>query len=176
MPIDQLALEMSTLFFEESDEKTVLVAGQALAVWGMYYLGPHIPLEQLYPLASRDIDFYNTRKSGIQKYAQLMCEYLKKNNLTISEYFPPQFDPTINVASWVISDADKSGDSIVVDFINYISGIKTKEIESPKNVDTIKIDAYSFNILSPTMCLKARINNLIRRNSNSRGIAACGYT
>jgi len=41
--------------------KSILVAGQALAFWGAYYLDEHAPAEYDTALASRDIDFFEPR-------------------------------------------------------------------------------------------------------------------
>lgn len=162
--IESLAIDMATLFAEEAGDKSILVAGQALAVWGVYYLGEHIPMDQLSPLASRDIDFYHTRKVGVERYATLMKDYLNQNGLELEAYYPGPEEATINVGKWVIREAEKNepeSDPIEIDFINFISGITTQEIKNENNVDTFIVGANKFKILCPTLCLKARINNLL---------------
>lgn len=160
LSVEQLALDFASLFSEEGTNKSVLVAGQALALWGVYYLSPSIPLEQLSPLTSRDIDFYNARTSDVKKYAELVVDYLKENNLKLTEEYPSADRHTNNVGIWQITDV-ASNESVIVDFLNYLSGIKQHEVEKPENIEKMTIGQYTFQILSPTICLKARISNLL---------------
>lgn len=160
LSIEDLSIEFASLFSEEDSNKSVLVAGQALALWGMYYLGPSTPLDQLSPLASRDIDFYNARTSDVKKYAVLVVDYLRANNLRLEQSYPTPDSHTNNVGLWQVIE-NGSGESVVVDFIDYICGIDSVEMENPKNIDKMTIENNTFHILSPTMCMKARISNLI---------------
>lgn len=139
------------------EEKSILVAGQALAVWGVYYLDKRIPLDQLSPLTSRDIDFYNKRATSIAEYAEHVRSYLQDHGLHLSTYHVTMTDHTPNTAKWYIHDDSNNG--IGIDFLDYLSGLSREEIE--RNADEISIGDKAFLILSPVFCLKARINNLL---------------
>ncbi len=160
--IESLAIEMAALFKEESDDSAILVAGQALAAWGVYYLSDKVPMEQLSALASRDVDFYNTRTAEVKKYALLMADYLNSHGLQMDVYYPEPGDPTNNVGKWLIKESSpgqEQSEPVEIDFINFISGLNNNEIN--QNVDVFTIGDKSFEILSPVLCLKARINNLL---------------
>jgi len=150
-------MEMASLLAEE-DDHVVLVAGQALAVWGAYYLADNIPLEQLSPLASRDIDFFEARTARVKDYVVRLKEYFEKNNLTMKVSYPTADDFTPNVALMAISSPDEP-EPLIVDFLNGICGLSTTEIE--KGADKIRIGAEEFWILNPAFCLKSRIYNLV---------------
>ncbi len=160
--IESLAIEMAALFKEESDDSAILVAGQALAAWGVYYLSDKVPMEQLSALASRDVDFYNTRTAEVKRYALLMADYLSSHDLQMDVFYPEPGDPTINVGKWLIKEVSPGqgqSEPVEIDFINFISGLNKNEIN--RNVDVFTINDKSFEILSPVLCLKARINNLL---------------
>lgn len=141
------------------EEKSILVAGQALAVWGAYYLDERVPLEQLAPLTSRDIDFYNKRSASVTEYAAHVREYLQQQGLDMTIYTADMGDHTSNIAKWYLCEAN-STEGIEVDFLDFLSGLSRDEIES--NADEITIFDKSFLILSPVYCLKSRVNNLLK--------------
>ncbi len=96
----------------------------------------------------------------MKKYAELVVDYLKENNLKLTEEYPSADRHTNNVGIWQITDV-ASNESVIVDFLNYLSGIKQHEVEKPENIEKMTIGQYTFQILSPTICLKARISNLL---------------
>lgn len=150
-------MEMAGLL-AENDDHVVLVAGQALAVWGAYYLANDIPLDQLSPLASRDIDFYETRTARVKKYVVKLKEYFDKNNLIMQVNYPGPDDFTINVALMSIRSPGET-EPLIIDFLNGIGGVSSTEMG--KGADRITIGNDSFWILNPAYCLKSRIYNLM---------------
>lgn len=161
MDVESLSLELAEIFSDEADpgRRVVLVAGQALAVWGAYYLG-ELPLDQLSPLASRDIDFYTARIESVKNHITQLEQHLQKQDLSLQVNFA-HIDKDAHAPNALlmrISSQDGS-EPVIVDFLDTLYGLTPKELM--KGNDKITMGEQSFYILNPVLCLKARISNLL---------------
>lgn len=159
LDLETLSLDLANLLSNPTQEGgSILVAGQALAFWGHYYLDEG--LEDLSPLASRDIDFFNRRINNVKKYAQNVRFYLQDHGLELEEDYPNMDDNSFVSGLWQIKNVSSpQKEGVIVDFLNYISGLKDGEVE--KYADSIEFDGKSFQVLSPVSCLKTRVHNLL---------------
>jgi hypothetical protein len=140
------------------DGKSILIAGQALAFWGEYYLADSLSLAERSPLASRDIDFYNKRTENVKACVETVRKHLKPLGLEMQTKDPEMGDNAI--ALWFIKEsAGPKENGVLIDFLDFISGIEGQEIE--RNSEEIDLNGKKFQVLSPVLCLKARVNNLI---------------
>lgn len=156
-----LADLLSGLDSNGSDGQSILVAGQALSFWGHYYLSSSMDLSAL---SSRDIDFYNKRTQQIQNYVGRVREYLQTQGLELREQYPDLLDHQFATALWEISgditvSSGQKQNVLIVDFLNFVGGLSDEDLEG--NSEEVKLDDKTFRVLSPILCLKARVHNLL---------------
>lgn len=164
--IESITIELANILSNTDDNlggtRTILVAGQALAFWGNYYIGDDLDLS---PLSSRDIDFYTARTDRVKAYTQQVAKYLSNHNLQLRQTYPDLADNQFATALWNIEGevADTSGgviNNLVVDFLNFISGI-TPEDNMANTAIKVTAGDTSFYVMNPILCLKSRVNNLL---------------
>ena len=133
--------------------------GKRWPFWGGYYLPGNAPLNQLPPLASLDIDFFEQRKERVRAYIEHAREVLDREGIRVDDIaFPSIDDHTINTAL-IHLKLPHQEEPLIVDFINDIGGLK--DIEVIKGSDKVIIGEVEFWVLNPVLCLKARIHNLV---------------
>lgn len=156
--IQELTLELANAA-KDGENHAILVAGQALAFWGGYYLPGDAPHNQLSPLASLDIDFFERRKERVLAYIEHAREVLDREGIRVDDIaFPSIDDHTINTAL-VQLKLPHQEEPLIIDFIHGIDGLKDTEVI--KGSDKVIIGEVEFWVLNPVLCLKARIHNLL---------------
>lgn|GEM_PF-2742445 len=139
--------------------KSILVAGQALAFWGAYYLDEHAPAEYDIALASRDIDFFERRIERVREYIDAMKSVVETYGAQMSDpLYPTLDDSTFQTAILELNHPSLS-QPIIIDFLGSVDGLTDQEVEC--GADTINVNGKSLPILNPVLCLKARIHNLL---------------
>jgi len=135
----------------------VLVAGQALALWGEHY-GIEFESTSVNPLASKDVDFFEGRKAKIEQYIEAIRSKLTEEGFSIKDtHWAKWSDSTPEVAKLILVAPDRS--EIVVDFLGHVAGLSDGQIK--KKSISIQTDAHKIRVLHPIECLKARIYNLL---------------
>lgn len=131
----------------EAAEVITLVGGQALSIWGDQYLLDELTGEEYLHLASDDLDLLGKRQ------AIELCAQAWGGEAT----FPNIEDHTPN--SGVVKIKGATGKELTIDFLHEVYGLDDREIL--RFADTLQINDLKIPILSPPLCLKSRINNLV---------------
>lgn len=139
--------------------QSILVAGQALAFWGTYYLDEEYPLERQQALASADIDLFDRRKARVIGYFEALREVAKRHGGNLSD---PEFagwnDSSVSLAIMEMTHPELPA-PLIIDVLSQLGGLEVNEIEN--GADLITVGRHSFPVLNPCLCLKARIHNLL---------------
>lgn len=139
--------------------QSILVAGQALAFWGTYYLDDEYPLERQQALASEDIDLFDRRKARVIGYIEALREVANRHGGKLSD---PEFagwdDNSVSLAIMEMTHPELPK-PLTIDVLHQLGGLEGDEIE--KGADLITVGRHSFPVLNPCLCLKARIHNLL---------------
>ncbi|MHD0644870.1 helix-turn-helix domain-containing protein [Pseudomonas aeruginosa] len=131
-----------------------VVGGQALVFWYMMLIRPgssHFSATTMNYLSTDDLDFVGNA-GAVRHCEQALCVPFKRP----SDAGDMQ-QATINLGMAKVG-RQACGDPIIVDVIDHVPGITAAELR--KGIDLISIDGVNFPIISPLLCLKARINNL----------------
>ncbi|MBS97291.1 MAG: hypothetical protein CMI01_01250 [Oceanospirillaceae bacterium] len=131
----------------EAAAEITIIGGQALSVWGDQYLLEELTGEEYIHLASDDLDLLGKRHA-IELCAQAWGGQAE---------FPAPDDHSPN--SGVVMIRSATGDSLAIDFLDAVYGLKNQEVL--KYADVLPIGDLLIPILSPPLCLKSRINNLV---------------
>lgn len=138
--------------------RLVLVGGQAIEVWGIFFdvlapTGEHEPLTE-------DTDWLGSKDD-----AQWLCAQLGGRKVTELQ-IAKDFDPSPNSAIAYIQRPD--GRVLLMDFLRTVVGLHNAEII--KLAVQIVVSGVTINVLHPLMCLESRLANLktlpSKRNTN----------
>lgn len=142
----------------ETRQNIALVGGQALWIWGTYYLLDEMTGEERAYLASDDIDFLG-RNPEIDQCAKAWHQ---------EPHRPDPSDPTPHTAIFLLDhdleerplfDSKGERTEITVDFLNHVHGLK--ELELKNGFDALILeDDFRPRLLTPALCLKSRYHNL----------------
>lgn len=135
---------------EDIRGKTVLVGGQALALWASHY-DEKKDFEENSLVLSHDIDFLGNH-TDLDKIASAWnATSIHKNTA---------FDPSINTGTLLFNDPE--GKERIVDVLSLVHGINSKDIEQFSDKLLISVDnkKTTINTLSPPLCLLSRVKNL----------------
>lgn len=126
-------------------ETIVLVGGQAVTAWALYY-GIEVPKTDA-PYLTQDADFHGTR---------LAAEHLAEV-LGGTARLPGPDDHTINTGT-VVFHSPTTGDKLLVDVLHHVHGLKPEEIQ--KLAVPVGLMGGQINLLHPLLSLESRIKNL----------------
>lgn len=143
---DTLGDILARLSPEAASEVTV-IGGQALCVWGDHYLLDQLTGEEYTHLASDDLDLLGKRHA-IELCAEAWGGQAK---------FPAFGDQTPN--SGVVMIKGATGENLSIEFLTAVYGLTDREVI--KFADALPVGDLQIPILSPPLCLKSRINNLV---------------
>lgn len=144
---------------EHQNQHAVLVAGQALTIWGAYYLAGKRSPADLAPLNSRDIDFYEGNPSNVRAYINRYQAILEGNQIRLTDVRYASLDDNTFQTAILALEVPWEKDPLVVDFLDSINGLSQKELKG--GADEISLYGKNFWVLNPVLCLKSRISNLI---------------
>jgi hypothetical protein len=152
-PIDALAQLLLELAQSHSQPEIILIGGQALYLWASRYLIDEMTLEEFAHVTSFDLDFLG-KKVAIEQCAEAWGGTFK---LPGFDDFTPQ--------SGKIALEDEDGHPVSIDFLGKVDGISDSDLL--KGLDLIPL-SYNENVvevplLSPPLCLQARIYNALHR-------------
>lgn len=106
--------------------RAILVAGQALALWGEHY-GIEYDDSSVNPLASKDVDFFEGRRDKIERYIEAIRSKLASAGFSIKDtHWARWSDSTPEVAKLILVAPDQS--EFVVDFLGHVAGLTDKQI------------------------------------------------
>lgn len=131
----------------EAAAEITIIGGQALSIWGDQYLLDELTGEEYIHLASDDLDLLGKRHA-IELCAQAWGGQIE---------FPAPDDHTPN--SGVVMIRSATGESLAIDFLGAVHGLSNHEVL--KYADALPVGDLLIPILSPPLCLKSRINNLV---------------
>ena len=142
----------------ETRDNIALVGGQALWIWGTYYLLDEMTGEEIAYLTSNDIDFVG-RNPEVDRCAEAWHQEPQR---------PAPFEPTPHTAIFLLDhdledrplyDDEGERTEIIVDFLDHVHGLKDGELH--KGLDSIILDDdFRPRLLTPALCLKSRYHNI----------------
>ena len=141
----QEATKLLSALPQELAERVILIGGQALLLWGEYYLIDKLTGQQLESLASDDLDFMG-RKPEVIDCAKA---WHGKHKL-------PHMDDSTPQSGIVF--LNNQGVKEAIDFLSQVYGVSDKDVY--KFSDKMKFGDNLVRVLSPPLCLKSRIENL----------------
>jgi len=146
-PFDTLeeATKLLSVIPQELADRLILIGGQALLLWGEYYLIDKLTGKQLESLASDDLDFMG-RKPEVEDCA----------NAWHGEARIPDIDDHTPQSGMVF--INNEGVKEVIDFLPQVYGISHND--ALRFSDRMKFGENTVRVLSPPLCLKSRIENL----------------
>ncbi len=124
-------------------EPVLLVGGQAVNVWAMYYATRTAALA---PFVSRDVDVLGDRET---------LEALGKLAGTKPQFFPVK--PPTNEIGVVIAK-DQQGLPLLIEVLRYVHGVSNQELREP--VYTVALGETYVQVPSPIALLQAKIANV----------------
>lgn len=132
---------------KEAASKITLIGGQALRIWGDQYLIDELTGEEYIHLASDDLDLLGN------KHAIGLCAEAWGGKA----FFPKMGDFTPQTGT--VHLKSNSGKELVIDFLDNVHGLDNAEVH--KYSESLIFGELNIPILSPPLCLKSRINNLV---------------
>lgn len=137
-------------------ERLILVGGQALEVWGLYFnvappTGEHVALTE-------DTDWL-----GSEKDASWLCELLGRDNTELQ--LAGQNDAGPQSALAYIRTQD--GRVLMMDFLRAIVGPSNEDVK--RLAVPIQVEGVRLSVLHPLLCLESRFANLGVLPSKRRG-------
>lgn len=141
----QEATKLLSALPQELADRVILIGGQALLLWGEYYLIDRMTGQQLESLASDDLDFMG-RKPEVIDCARVWH----------GEHKLPHMDDHTPQSGIVL--LNNQGVTETVDFLSQVYGVSDKDVYAFS--DKMKFGNNLVRVLSPPLCLKSRIENL----------------
>jgi hypothetical protein len=132
-------------------EPVLLVGGQAVNLWALYYRERTAGLE---PFVSRDLDVLGTRET---------LELLAKLAGAKPQFFPLR--PPSNEIGVVIAN-DRDGNPMLVEVLRYVNGVSNEELREA--VYTVLVGESKVHIPSPIVLLQAKIANVAELDQSGR--------
>ncbi|MGH8019737.1 MAG: hypothetical protein ACREIA_15940 [Opitutaceae bacterium] len=132
-------------------EPVLLVGGQAVNLWALYY---HEHTAGLEPFVSRDLDVLGTRET---------LETLAKLVGARPQFFPLR--PPSNEIGVVIAK-DRDGNAMLVEVLRYVNGVTNDELR--ETVYTVALGDAKVQLPSPIVLLQAKIANVIELDQTDR--------
>jgi hypothetical protein len=129
----------------------LLVGGQAVNVWAMYYESRTTALA---PFVSRDVDVLGDRET-LTALGKLAC--------TKPQFFPAK--PPTNEIGVVIAK-DEQGRALLIEVLRFVHGVTNEELREP--VYTVALGETHVQVPSPIALLQAKIANVADINQNGR--------
>lgn len=139
------ATKLLSVIPQELADRLILIGGQALLLWGEYYLIDKLTGKQLESLASDDLDFMG-RRPEVEDCA----------NAWHGEARLPDIDDHTPQSGMVF--INNEGVQEVIDFLPQVYGISHND--AIRFSDRMKFGENTVRVLSPPLCLKSRIENL----------------
>lgn len=124
-------------------EPVLLVGGQAVNLWALYYQGR---ASDLAPFVSRDVDVLGDRE---------VLRELGRLAGTKPQFFPTK--PPGNEVGVVIAK-DAHGEALLIEVLRYVRGPTNEELSSP--VYTMMLGSTTVRVPGPIALLQAKIANL----------------
>ena len=132
-------------------EPVLLVGGQAVNLWAMYY---ETRTTALAPFVSRDVDVLGDRET---------LEALGKLAGTKPQFFPVK--PPTNEIGVVIAK-DHNGLPLLIEVLRYVHGVSNTELREP--VYTLAVGETHVQVPSPIALLQAKIANVADCRTRTR--------
>ncbi len=131
----------------------LLVGGQAVNLWALYYLDPK---SELAPFVSRDADVL-----GDEDTLKLLGQVAGQK-----PRFFPQKPPTNEVGVVVARDA--SGAPLLIEVLRYVHGVTNEDLRDPVYLFALGEKAVQVQAPGPIALLRAKIANLVDLNQTGR--------
>ncbi len=144
----QADFDYVTVRVAQEPDRLILVGGQAVAVWGIYFDVPPPPGD--YPVLTADTDWL-----GHQDDARQLCKSLESDTTTVEFQAEDAFGFSANTAMALMHHEERT---LLMDFLKNITGLETKEVE--RLALEITISGNRFRVMHPLHCLISRFANL----------------
>ncbi|PSF26709.1 hypothetical protein C7H19_25105 [Aphanothece hegewaldii CCALA 016] len=134
---------------QESESEIILVGGQAINLWASFYQAKIPQLENFFPFASEDLDFYGGRLDA------LACHQILGGQI----YLAQGFDPSPNAG---ILTVDYQQRKLRIDFLATVYGLNEVEIVSTAIPFEGKesLQGITLKVLHPILCLEGKLKCL----------------
>lgn len=139
--------------------RLVLVGGQALEVWGIYF-DVQAPTGNAEPL-TEDTDWLGSKDD-----AKWLCSLLGRHETELQ--VAKDFDPSPNTAIAYVKRPD--GRVLMMDFLRSLIGLDSDEVK--RLAVHIKVEGVKVAVLHPLLCMESRLANLHKLSSkrNTNGV------
>lgn len=134
-----------------TDEPVLLVGGQAVNLWALYY---HERTADLEPFVSHDLDVLGTSET---------LEMLARLAGTKPQFFPMR--PPSNEIGVVIAK-DRSGQSMLVEVLRSVNGVDNEALNAGAHV--VALGDVQVRIPNPIVLLQAKVANVVELNQAER--------
>lgn len=132
---------------QEVIKDLVIVGGQSLKLWGELYLIDELTGEEYPFLSSYDLDLLGVKDAVVQ------CAEAWGGDAIL----PEPLDPTPCSGAVTLKSSD--GTTLQVDFLKAVYGVPDNDVK--KYSDLVEVGGKYIRVLSPPLCLKSRICNLV---------------
>lgn len=129
-----------------------LIGGQALHLWGHYYLIDELTAQDIAYITSDDLDWFG-KSTAVRKCAAAWG----------GTFVLPPFDSHTPQTGKVLIPVHGSDETFIVDFLGSVYGLEDEEVRNGCDLYPVSRDGDTVEIpiLSPPLCLKSRCENLL---------------
>lgn len=138
--------DAARLIGETRSENTVLIGGQAVAIWSRYF-----NLQARLPALTADIDYLGTRAEAKRVSARLKV----RHKLKIAT-----FDDNTPNSALLSVELEGYPEPVLIDYLASIIGLESKAIE--KSAVVVEFEGEPLRVLHPLQLLQAKFWNLYR--------------
>jgi hypothetical protein len=138
------AADAAALIRNTHSDKTILVGGQAVSFWAVYY-----GLKSDLPILTNDIDYLGTAADARRASAALPFRH-KLRMATLS-------DATPNTALLSV-DLDGYDEPVLIDYLAQVVGLETRQIQ--RSSVLVEFEGARLQVIHPVLLLQSKIANL----------------
>ncbi|MEX2241192.1 MAG: hypothetical protein WD775_10935 [Burkholderiales bacterium] len=136
--------DAARLIAQTSSENTVLIGGQAIALWCKQY-----EIEPRLPVLTEDVDYLGTKAEARRISARLKIPHTLKI---------ATFDDATPNSALLRVELEGRPEPVLIDYLAGIVGVNSKDLE--RSAVVVEYEGESLRVIHPVLLLKSKISNL----------------
>lgn len=136
--------DAARLIAQTSSENTVLIGGQAIALWCKQY-----GIEPRLPVLTEDVDYLGTKSEARRISARLKIPHTLKI---------ATFDDATPNSALLRVELEGRPEPVLVDYLASIVGVNSKDLE--RSAVVVEYEGQTLRVIHPVLLLKSKISNL----------------